>query len=183
MKTCSPIAIFILTVTVVVTKTAAAFTAFVRPLSGNAIPSVSSTDAVVKALLRTDTISTRRTVLSSSNSPISNDDDNGKELNMRELQERIDKQTNQYYELFLSDDNDGPRPEVVNIIVFNPDQEEEQGVHTVEFPKGSGNNIILAFECEKECIRFSQMLKDMLFYDPVVSCDVAERLSMLFSVA
>jgi hypothetical protein len=58
-----------------------------------------------------------------------------------------------------------PIPDNVYIILFNPDTERE-GVHTIEFPKGSGQNIILAFESEIECHIFSNSLKEQNFYAP-----------------
>eukprot|EP00551_Chaetoceros_affinis_P000215 CAMPEP_0203644610 /NCGR_PEP_ID=MMETSP0088-20131115/10020_1 /ASSEMBLY_ACC=CAM_ASM_001087 /TAXON_ID=426623 /ORGANISM="Chaetoceros affinis, Strain CCMP159" /LENGTH=286 /DNA_ID=CAMNT_0050501189 /DNA_START=468 /DNA_END=1328 /DNA_ORIENTATION=- len=58
------------------------------------------------------------------------------------------------------------KPEEVHIILFNPNTDRE-GVHTIEFPKDSGNNIILAFESRMECERFSTNLKEQHFFDPV----------------
>jgi len=58
------------------------------------------------------------------------------------------------------------KPEEVHIILFNPNTDRE-GVHTIEFPKDSGNNIILAFESRMECEKFSMNLKEQHFYDPV----------------
>jgi len=60
------------------------------------------------------------------------------------------------------------KPDEVHIILFNPDTEQE-GVHTIEFPKGSGNNVILAFENAQACDMFSKLLKDQLYMDPIVS--------------
>ena len=33
-------------------------------------------------------------------------------------------------------------------------------MHTIEFPKGSGNNIVLAFESRSECDRFAEQLAE-----------------------
>lgn len=66
-------------------------------------------------------------------------------FDMKELQKRMEQQMTQYYDLFMSDDDNDVQPESVYVIVFNPDIPDEQGVHTIEFPKGSGNNVILAF--------------------------------------
>jgi len=60
------------------------------------------------------------------------------------------------------------RPENVFIILFYPDTPDE-GAHTIEFPKGSGNNLLLAFECEMECNRFAAFLEDQKFFDPSAS--------------
>ena len=54
------------------------------------------------------------------------------------------------------------------MILFNVGTNRE-GAHTIEFPKGSGNNVLLAFENEVECEDFIEALKDQDFFDPVVS--------------
>jgi len=51
-----------------------------------------------------------------------------------------------------------PKPEDVYIILFNPGTEQE-GVHTVEYPKGSGNNVILAFESKENAIDSHRLFK------------------------
>lgn len=66
---------------------------------------------------------------------------------------------------FIFDIDDDMKPEDVHIILFNPDTDRE-GVHTLEFPKGSGNNMILAFESKEECEQFSATLRDQKFFDP-----------------
>ena len=61
------------------------------------------------------------------------------------------------------------RPESVNVILFNP-QTKQEGMHTIEFPKGSGNNIVLAFESRSECDRFAEQLAESgeeFFSEPV----------------
>jgi len=58
------------------------------------------------------------------------------------------------------------RPENVHIILFKPNT-EEQGIHTIEYPKGSGNNIILAFESKVACDEFAATLKAQQFFDPM----------------
>lgn len=62
---------------------------------------------------------------------------------------------------------DGERavPESVHIILFHPDT-PKQHVHTIEFPKNSGNNLILAFESGGDCVNFARMLRDLEFADP-----------------
>ena len=49
-------------------------------------------------------------------------------------------------------------PEIVYIMIYNPGQPEE-GLHTTEFPKGSGNDVVLAFESLEECVAFSNIIK------------------------
>lgn len=66
---------------------------------------------------------------------------------------------------FIFDIDDEMKPEDVHIILFNPDTDRE-GVHTIEFPKDSGHNMILAFESRQECEQFSLSLKEQQFYDP-----------------
>lgn len=66
---------------------------------------------------------------------------------------------------FIFDIDDDMKPEDVHIILFNPDTDRE-GVHTIEFPKDSGNNMILAFESRAECEQFSASLKQQKFFDP-----------------
>ena len=61
------------------------------------------------------------------------------------------------------------RPDSVNVILFNP-QTPDEGMHTIEFPKKSGNNIVLAFESRSECDRFAAQLAESgekPFSDPV----------------
>ena len=109
------------------------------------------------------------------------DDDDDGELNMDILKQRIEKQEQQYYNFFINDndDDDGDdgdsRPDIVYLILFNPET-EDQGVHTIEFPKGSGFNTILAFESEDECFKFASMLQDMHFYQPTVQETPLEEL-------
>lgn len=63
-------------------------------------------------------------------------------------------------------DTKNKRPELVYIILFDPDTDNE-GAYTLEFPKGSGTNHLLAFESANECDDFANMLKDKQFFDPV----------------
>lgn len=91
----------------------------------------------------------------------------GKEnFDMDELRHRIRKESNPYQNLFKTKEwEKRPKPEKVNIIFFQPDTAEE-GMHTVEFPKGSASNIILAFESMKDCANFAANLKAQAFFDP-----------------
>lgn len=90
-----------------------------------------------------------------------NDDDNDFNLN----DDTANSVTS--YGDILDDKSKIDKPEDVYIILFNPDAENE-GVHTIEFPKGSGNNFILAFESEIECYHFCSLLKKQQFFDPKV---------------
>ena len=53
-------------------------------------------------------------------------------------------------------------PESVYIIAF------EQGIHSIEYPKGSGNNVVLAFESQRACDKFAEHLRAQHFFDPMV---------------
>lgn len=122
--------------------------------------------AIAFAPLRLIPSSFAKSYLASSSS--NDNDDLGSSLfDMNELQKRMDQQMTQYYDLFMEEEesDSAVRPEFVYIIVFNPG--EQQGVHTIEFPKNSGNNVILAFESDDECIDFAQMLKNMQFFHPI----------------
>ncbi|KAL7516996.1 hypothetical protein ACHAWX_001961, partial [Stephanocyclus meneghinianus] len=98
------------------------------------------------------------------------------DLHMDVLRQRMEKQETQYAKLLMVQSNykldddfyeeeKRPLPESVHIILFLPET-PQQHVHTIEVPKGSGNNILLAFEDETDCHIFAQMLKDLEFVDP-----------------
>jgi hypothetical protein len=46
----------------------------------------------------------------------------------------------------------------------------QQGIHSIEYPKGSGNNIVLAFQSQKACVKFANALRAQHFFDPTVRC-------------
>jgi len=84
-------------------------------------------------------------------------------LIMKELKQRINELTNPYHELFANLKNGREeRPEHVHIILFKPDT-EEQGLHSIEYPKGSGSNFVLAFASEQACDKFAASLKAQNF--------------------
>jgi hypothetical protein len=93
-------------------------------------------------------------------------------VDMNILRQRMDRQQNQYAELIMEQsryiDQEKNLPDSVHIILFNPDT-PNQNVHTLEVPKGSGNNMILAFEDGGDCGVFAQLLREMEFVDPSVS--------------
>lgn len=92
-----------------------------------------------------------------------------------EPRERLDAETNPYAYLFPQDslsessnyENDFVAPEKVHCIFFQPGT-AEQGMHTVEQPAGSGNNVVLAFEIRQACDNFANRLRDLKFFDPTV---------------
>ena len=108
------------------------------------------------------------------------DDDNddtssASSLDMSSLRKRIQKQDDQYTNLLLEQskytDEERFIPDSVHIILFHPDT-PKQHVHTIEYPVGSGENMILAFESSSDCIQFSRMLQqDLDFAEPsVIEC-------------
>lgn len=86
-------------------------------------------------------------------------------FDMKELRQRINEVTNPYQELFSVDWSSQERPEHVYIILFNPDT-EQQGLHSIEFPKGSGSNFVLAFESKQACVKFAATLEAQNFDHP-----------------
>lgn len=72
---------------------------------------------------------------------------------------------NPYNKLFTGDIPVQERPEHVYVILFNPET-EQQGVHSVEYPKGSGSNYVLAFRSLAACQKFSASLRAQNFEDP-----------------
>jgi hypothetical protein len=101
--------------------------------------------------------------LSSANKNDFGDDDSFGFFDDDEFEDRIPRKGDAFE--FIFDIDDDMKPEDVHIILFNPDTDRE-GVHTIEFPKGSGSNMILAFESRKECEQFSMSLREQQFFDP-----------------
>ena len=94
-------------------------------------------------------------------------------LDMSSLRKRIQKQDNQYTNLLLEQskytDEERIVPDSVHIILFHPNT-PKQHVHTIEYPVGSGENMILAFESQTDSIRFARTLQqDLDFAEPSVS--------------
>jgi len=111
---------------------------------------------------------TRLSVLESSSSSSGFSD----HFDMDELRQRIHQESYPYDKLFSSqhtnnnnNDNDPKKPSEVHIILFQPNTEDE-GVHTIEYPKGSGHHIVLAFESKLECDLFAANLKEQHFLNP-----------------
>lgn len=87
-------------------------------------------------------------------------------FDMDELRQRIRDETNPYSDLLgTAMGTAQPAPEKVHILVFNPNT-DQQGIHTIEYPQGSGNNFILAFESKIACDKFAATLKAQQFFDP-----------------
>lgn len=90
-------------------------------------------------------------------------------FDMDELRKRIAAETsNPYADMFesypthLKQKHEPQKPESVFIISF------EQGIHSIEYPKGSGNNVVLAFESGEACDKFAEDLRAQHFFDPMV---------------
>ena len=96
------------------------------------------------------------------------DDDYGVEEYINSLTPLEKKKMAKEFFSKILDYNEDMRPEFVHIILFNVGTNRE-GAHTIEFPKDSGNNVLLAFEDEFECGKFIEGLKDQQFFEPVVS--------------
>ena len=62
---------------------------------------------------------------------------------------------------------DRQRPDKVHVVVFQPGT-INQGAHTIEYPKGSGINVLLAFESIDSCRKFAASLAEQNFVDPTV---------------
>ena len=84
-------------------------------------------------------------------------------FDMEELRQRISQETSP--QLFAPPPVQHHRPEQVHVILFNPHTKDE-GMHTIEYPKGSGNNVILAFEDSNDCHKFAAMLRAQHFFHP-----------------
>ena len=91
------------------------------------------------------------------------------EIDMQELKDRMDQEDNPFQEYFNEiRQKIIKRPERVHVILFNPGT-DQQGAHTIEYPRGSGSNVVLAFESRTSCKKFSSALKNQNFFDPAVS--------------
>ncbi|CAJ1954876.1 unnamed protein product [Cylindrotheca closterium] len=67
----------------------------------------------------------------------------------------IQEQEDNYLQLAMQYER---RPDVVYVIMYNPGTEQE-GIHTMEFPRGSETDLLLAFESIEDCVGFSNSLR------------------------
>ena len=99
----------------------------------------------------------------------SSEPDESSSLDMDALQQRINRQNGQYSRLLVEQlkysSEERKVPESVHIILFQPGT-DQQHVHTIEMPIGSGNNLILAFESGADCVSFARDLQDLEFGQP-----------------
>ncbi|GMH78528.1 hypothetical protein TrST_g6509 [Triparma strigata] len=60
---------------------------------------------------------------------------------------------------------DSPKLRDCYCIMFNP-RSDDEGIHTIEVPAGSGQNVLLAFEAKEDCVRFALVLEAQGFFNP-----------------
>lgn len=90
-------------------------------------------------------------------------------FDMEELRQRIQQEDAYSPRIFkngMTPSSPSPSetlPESVHVILFQPGM-PEQSAHTIESPKGSGNNVILAFASLKACNKFADALKEQDFF-------------------
>jgi hypothetical protein len=95
-------------------------------------------------------------------------------FDMEELRQRIRQES--VPQLFDSPNTNEHKVEDVFVILFRPGT-HEQGAHTIEYPPGSGNNMILAFASLEACNKFAESLKlqnffEKTFVDPMVRTSI-----------
>ena len=96
-----------------------------------------------------------------------NESDSIDESSLNELSNRLTQQ-DPYERLFATNEWEmRPKPTEGHVIVFKQDTPDE-GVHSIEYPLGSGQNSILAFESEPDCLQFATALREMEFFEPQV---------------
>lgn len=123
----------------------------------------------------TATAVTRRTSLLQLFASADDDNTNNMSFDMNELRQRIDQEYASYVPIegaYMTKErqrnNERPTPEKVHVVVIHAGT-INQGAHTIEYPKGSGNNVILAFESLEACRKFAASLEEQhLFADPTV---------------
>lgn len=117
-------------------------------------------------------------LFASSASPSSDD-----HFDMKELEQRINEEYSAALlplgRTFGGTSKMLPKPETVYVVVFQPGT-MNQGAHTIEYPQGSGNNVVLAFESFEASLKFAESLEEQKFVDPVVSrsCPNCRRLDI-----
>jgi len=85
---------------------------------------------------------------------------------MDELRHRIDEEYASYIPIEgAATKIREQKPDEVYIVVIQAGT-INQGAHTIEYPKGSGNNVVLAFESWEACQNFASLLEEQQFVDP-----------------
>jgi Protein of unknown function (DUF3110) len=62
------------------------------------------------------------------------------------------------YYLGMAMADEDPKPEVVYVIMYNAGTEQE-GVHTINSPRGADTDLLLAFESLEDCIQLANAIK------------------------
>jgi hypothetical protein len=75
-----------------------------------------------------------------------------------QMQNAVQQEEDRYLELAMQSEGVMARPDVVYVIMYNPGTEQE-GIHTMEFPRGEETDLLLAFESIENCVNFSNMLR------------------------
>lgn len=63
------------------------------------------------------------------------------------------------YYLSLARGEEDAKPEVVYIIMYNGGTDQE-GIHTINFPRGTETDLLLAFESLEDCIELATVIKE-----------------------
>lgn len=90
---------------------------------------------------------------------------------MNELRQRINQEYASYvpiegaYSSSMTTKERRKQPDKVHVVVFQAGT-INQGAHTIEYPKGSGNNVVMAFESIDACRKFAASLQAQNFVDP-----------------
>jgi hypothetical protein len=92
-----------------------------------------------------------------------------------DLKRRIKAETNPYSNIFAAADHEVSTVHIISFALGT----SRQGIHSIEFPKGSGNNVVLAFESREACAKFAEHLRAQHFFDPTVSFVVCKKQGMM----
>ena len=101
-------------------------------------------------------------------------------FNMDELRKRISSASNPFSDMvgdMISSTNvkvpkekrKEPKSAGLVFIVGFEQVGDQHGIHSIEYPKGLGNNVVLAFESKQACDKFADSLRALHFFDLQVS--------------
>ena len=83
----------------------------------------------------------------------------GLDTKIFQWREPIQEEEDRYLQLAVEGEGVMAKPEIVYVIMYNPGTDQE-GVHTMEYPRGSETDLLLAFEFIGDCVNFANMLKE-----------------------
>ena len=83
---------------------------------------------------------------------------NSRSSDMRVFQS-IQEHEDEYLDRATKSEGVIAKPDVVYIIMYNPSTPEE-GIHTVEYPRGSQEDLLLAFGSLEDCVSFSRTIRE-----------------------